>query len=216
MSETEIRVLIAEDHDQMRGRIQRIVDAMPGVTVVGTASNGLAAVSTAKRLDPDVILMDINMPLLNGIQATAQIVDLKLDARIIALTSLEDDETFHAALRAGVAGFLLKTSSKGEILHAIQQVHRGEAMLSPKLITRVLENYEQGHRPSKLITDLPDKDLELLRLVAEGLSNNEIAERLSLSPATIKSYISRLLTKLEARDRAQLVILAYENGVVKN
>lgn len=136
--------------------------------------------------------------------------------RIITFTSLEDDATFHEALRAGITGFLLKTSSRGETLHAIQQVHRGEAMLSPKLITRVLENYEQGHRPSKLNTDLPDKNLELLRVVTEGLSNNEIAERLNLSPATIKSYISRLLTKLGARDRAQLVILAYENGVVKS
>ncbi|MDO5093117.1 MAG: response regulator transcription factor, partial [Propionibacteriaceae bacterium] len=186
MSETDIRVLVAEDHEQMRARIHRIVDAMPGVAVVGTASNGLAAVSAAKRLEPDVILMDINMPLLNGIQATSQIVDLRLSARIIALTSLEDDSTFHEALRAGVAGFLLKTSSRGEIMHAIQQVHLGESMLSPSLITRVLANYEQGHRPSRIITDLPEKDLELLRLIAEGLSNTELAERLGLSPATVK------------------------------
>lgn len=110
MSEPEIRVLVAEDHDQVRERIQRIVDAMPGIAVVGTAANGLMAVSAAKRLDPDVILMDISMPILNGIEATQQIVDSGLKARIIALTSLEDDSTFHKALRAGVAGFLLKTS----------------------------------------------------------------------------------------------------------
>ena len=115
MNEAEIRVLIAEDHDQVRARIQRIVDAMPGIVVVGAASNGLTAVSTAKRLDPDVILMDISMPVLDGIHATRQIVDLGLRARVIALTSLEDDCTFHDALRAGVAGFLLKTSSRGEI-----------------------------------------------------------------------------------------------------
>lgn len=108
MNEAEIRVLIAEDHDQVRARIQRIVDAMPGIVVVGAAANGLTAVSTAKRLDPDVILMDISMPVLDGIHATRQIVDLGLRARVIALTSLEDDYTFHDALRAGVAGFLLK------------------------------------------------------------------------------------------------------------
>ena len=198
MNEAEIRVLIAEDHDQVRARIQRIVDAMPGIVVVGAAANGLTAVSTAKRLDPDVILMDISMPVLDGIHATRQIVDLGLRARVIALTSLEDDYTFHDALRAGVAGFLLKTSSRGEIMHAIQQVHLGESMLSPSLITRVLTNYERGHRPSK------------------AMSNLEIAEELSLSPATVKSYVSRLLTKLGARDRAQLVILAYQNGLVEN
>ena len=216
MNEAEIRVLIAEDHDQVRARIQRIVDAMPGIVVVGAAANGLTAVSTAKRLDPDVILMDISMPVLDGIQATRQIVDLGLRARVIALTSLEDDYTFHDALRAGVAGFLLKTSSRGEIMHAIQQVHLGESMLSPSLITRVLTNYERGHRPSKAISELPEKDQELLRLIAQGLSNLEIAEELSLSPATVKSYVSRLLTKLGARDRAQLVILAYQNGLVEN
>ncbi|RRD03599.1 DNA-binding response regulator [Arachnia propionica] len=213
MSNTEIRVLVAEDHDQVRARIQRIVDAMPGITVVGNAANGLTAVSAAKRLEPDVILMDISMPILNGIDASRQIVDLGLPSRIIALTSLEDDATFHEALRAGVAGFLLKTSSRGEIMHAIQQVHAGESMLSPSLITRVLAHYEPPHRPSKVITDLPDKDRELLRLIARGLSNTELAEHLGLSPATVKSYVSRLLGKLGARDRAQLVILAYENGL---
>ncbi|MDO5084151.1 MAG: response regulator transcription factor [Arachnia propionica] len=213
MSNTEIRVLVAEDHDQVRARIQRIVDAMPGITVVGNAANGLTAVSAAKRLEPDVILMDISMPILNGIDASRQIVDLGLPSRIIALTSLEDDATFHEALRAGVAGFLLKTSSRGEIMHAIQQVHAGESMLSPSLITRVLAHYEPAHRPSKVITDLPDKDRELLRLIARGLSNTELAEHLGLSPATVKSYVSRLLGKLGARDRAQLVILAYENGL---
>ena len=212
MNEAEIRVLIAEDHDQVRARIQRIVDAMPGIVVVGAASNGLTAVSTAKRLDPDVILMDISMPVLDGIHATRQIVDLGLRARVIALTSLEDDCTFHDALRAGVAGFLLKTSSRGEIM----QVHLGESMLSPSLITRVLTNYERGHRPSKMVRELPEKDQELLRLIAQGLSNLEIAEKLSLSPATVKSYVSRLLTKLGARDRAQLVILAYQNGLVES
>lgn len=214
MSETEIHVLVAEDHDQVRERIQRIVDAMPGIAVVGTAANGLMAVSAAKRLDPDVILMDISMPILDGIEATQQIVDLGLKARIIALTSLEDDSTFHKALRAGVAGFLLKTSSRGEIMHAIQQVHCGESMLSPSLITRVLANYEPGHRPCKSIAELPERDLELLKLVSQGLSNTEIAEQLGLSPATVKSYISRLLSRLGARDRAQLVILAYKNGIV--
>ena len=214
MSEAEVRVLIADDHDQVRERIQRVVDAMPGIEVVGAVANGLAAVSAARRLEPDVVLMDLNMPVLDGVKATQRIVDLGLRARVIALTSLEDEATFHGALQAGAAGFLLKTSTRGEIMHAIQQVHLGESMLSPKLITRVLSHYEQGHRPSKVITELPDKDLQLLQLVGKGLSNAEIAEELSLSPATVKSYISRLLSRLGARDRAQLVILAYQNRVV--
>lgn len=214
MTEAEIQVLIAEDHDQMRARIERMVNAMPGLAVVGAAANGLAAVSAAKRLDPDIVLMDLNMPVLDGIRATRQIVGLGLRARVIALTSLEDESTFHEALRAGVAGFLLKTSSRGEIMHAIQQVHLGEAMLSPKLITRVLATYENRLRPSKEIGELPEKDVQLLQLVAQGLSNSEIAEELSLTQATVKSYVSRLLSRLGARDRAQLVVLAYRNGVV--
>ncbi len=214
MTEAEIQVLIAEDHDQMRARIERMVNAMPGLVVVGAAANGLAAVSAAKRLDPDIVLMDLNMPVLDGIRATRQIVDLGLRARVIALTSLEDESTFHEALRAGVAGFLLKTSSRGEVMHAIQQVYLGESMLSPKLITRVLATYENRLRPSKEIGELPEKDVQLLRLVAQGLSNSEIAEELSLTQATVKSYVSRLLSRLGARDRAQLVVLAYRNGVV--
>lgn len=214
MTEAEIQVLIAEDHEQMRARIERMVNAMPGLVVVGAAANGLAAVSAAKRLDPDIVLMDLNMPVLDGIRATRQIVDLGLRSRVIALTSLEDESTFHEALRAGVAGFLLKTSSRGEVMHAIQQVHLGESMLSPKLITRVLATYEKRLRPSKEIGELPEKDMQLLRLVAQGMSNSEIAEELSLTQATVKSYVSRLLSRLGARDRAQLVVLAYRNGVL--
>lgn len=214
MSSSGIRVLIVEDHEKVRAQIQRIVESMPGVTVVGTATNGLNGVSLANRLDPDVILMDISMPVMDGIKATQQLSDIGARGRVIALTSLEDDATFHAALRAGVVGFLLKTSTRGEILHAIQQVHLGEAMLSPKLITRVLSRYERGNQPSEKIRELPERDLSLLRLVAEGLSNDEIATELGFTPATVKSYISRLLSRLNARDRAQLVIIAYQNGVV--
>lgn len=214
MSSSGIRVLIVEDHEKVRAQIQRIVESMPGVTVVGTATNGLNGVSLANRLDPDVILMDISMPVMDGIKATQQLSDIGARGRVIALTSLEDDATFHAALRAGVVGFLLKTSTRGEILHAIQQVHLGEAMLSPKLITRVLSRYERGTQPSEMIRELPERDLSLLRLVAEGLSNDEIATELGFTPATVKSYISRLLSRLDARDRAQLVIIAYQNGVV--
>ncbi len=137
-----------------------------------------------------------------------------MNSRVIALTSLEDDATLHDALRAGVVGFLLKTSTRGEIMHTIQQVHLGEAMLSPKLITRVLSRYERGHRPSEQIQELSEKDLSLLRLITQGLSNDEIAEEMKFTSATVKSYVSRLLSRLDVRDRAQLVILAYQNGVV--
>ena len=214
MSDVKIRVLIVEDHEKVRAQIQRIVETMPGITVVGTATNGLNGVSLAKRLNPDVVLMDISMPIMNGIKATRELSDIGVKSRVIALTSLEDDATFHEALRAGVVGFLLKTSTRGEIMHAIQQVHLSEAMLSPKLITRVLSHYERGHRPSKQIRELSKKDLSLLRLVAQGLSNDEIAEEMNFTSATVKSYVSRLLSRLDVRDRAQLVILAYQNGVV--
>lgn len=213
MIETDIRVLAADDHPEVLARVCRIVSKMPGVEVVGSATNGQEAVTAAQRLDPDVILMDLRMPLLDGIQATARIVGLGLKAKVIALTSLEDDEAFHAALRAGVAGFLLKTSSRGELLHAIQQVHRGEAILSPALITRVLKRYEPAHPQSEAVAALSDVDRELLRHIGEGLSNSEIVEAMNLSMSTVKTYVSRLLRKLDARDRAQLVILAYKNGV---
>ena len=137
-----------------------------------------------------------------------------MNSRVIALTSLEDDATLHDALRTGVVGFLLKTSTRGEIMHTIQQVHLGEAMLSPKFITRVLSHYERGHRPSKQIRELSEKDLSLLRLITQGLSNDEIAEEMKFTSATVKSYVSCLLSRLDVRDRAQLVIFAYQNGVV--
>ncbi len=211
-----IRVLIVEDHEKVRNQIMRIVAAMPGVEIVGSATNGLNGVALARRQDPDVILMDINMPVMDGITATQQLTDIGSRARVIALTSLEDDSTFHRALRAGVSGFLLKTSSRGEILHAIQQVHLGEAILSPKLITRVLSRYEPASRPSKQIRELPAGQTTLLRLIAQGLSNDEIAHQLGFTSSTVKSYISRLLHRLGARDRAQLVILAYKNGIVED
>lgn len=209
-----IRVVAADDHPEVLARICRVVEAMPGVEIVGSATNGQEAVTLTKQIEPDIILMDLRMPLLSGTDATELIVASGSQAKIIALTSMEDDASFHGALRAGVTGFLLKTSSRGELLHAIRQVHSGESILSPALITRILQRYEPALPPSPEVAALSDVDRELLRHIGEGLSNTEISEEMDLTLSTVKTYVSRLLKKLGARDRAQLVIIAYDNGIV--
>lgn len=210
-----IRVLVVDDHPEMLKRVSRFVDNMPGVSCVGTARDGASAVTVAAHTQPDVILMDLRMPGVDGIEATRRILAAGSQARIIALTSLEDDTTFHQALRAGVSGFMLKSSSRNEIALAIRRVHDGESMLSPSLITRVLTRYESDLKRTDELNHLNDRETKLLSLVGKGLSNDQIAEELSLSPATVKSYISRLLTRVDARDRAQLVVLAHRTGLVR-
>lgn len=214
MEESAIRVMVVDDHPEMLKRLSRFVDTVPGVTCVGSVRDGQAAVEAALKAPPDVILMDLRMPRMDGIEATRRIVKAGLHTRIIALTSLEDDSTFHSALRAGVSGFLLKSSSRGEIVHAIQHVHEGDSMLSPSLITRVLTRYESNLERTDEIEHLSDREVRLLAAVGRGLSNDQIAEELELSPSTVKSYVSRLLTRVGARDRAQLVVLAHRTGIV--
>lgn len=214
MEDSAIRVLVVDDHPEMVRRISRFVDFMPGVSCVGAVRDGRAAVEAAMASDPDVILMDLRMPVMDGIEATRRIVAAGLRARVIALTSLEDDDSFHRALRAGVSGFMLKSSSRGEIAHAIQRVHEGESMLSATLITRVLTRYGSNLDHTDQIAHLTDREVALLALVGRGLSNDQIAQELDLSPATVKSYVSRLLIRVTARDRAQLVVLAHRTGVV--
>lgn len=206
-----IRVVVVDDEPIMLRHITRTLGRVPIVECVGTGSDGFDAVRLVQTLQPDVVLIDLRMPKMGGIEAIRRIAAEGPRPRMIALTTMADDETFGEALQAGAAGFLLKDSTVGEIVHAIQVVHDGEAMLSPELVSRLVARYTTGTRVR--IDGLSENDEALLRLVAQGLSNEEIAQQRHLSPTTVKSYVSRLLTKTGCRDRAQLVILAYRSGI---
>lgn len=217
---TPVRVLIADDQAMVRGSFRALVDHTPGMTAVGEAANGAEAVELARRERPDVVLMDIRMPDLDGIEATRQICsDPALPAvRVLILTTFDLDEYVYAALRAGAAGFLLKDTPPPEVLTAIGVVASGEALLAPSVTRRLIAEFarrpEPARPPNRSLDGITDRELEVLGLIARGLSNTEIAEHLHLSLATVKTHIGRLLTKLRARDRAQLVIVAYETGLV--
>ncbi|MFF3331633.1 response regulator [Streptomyces sp. NPDC002888] len=203
----------------VRGSFRVLVDHTPGMTAVGEAANGAEAVEPARRERPDVVLMDVRMPDLDGIEATRQICsDPALSGvRVLILTTFED-EYVYAALRAGAAGFLLKDTPPSEVLTAVGVVAAGEALLAPSVTRRLIAEFarrpEPAHPPSRSLDGVTDRELEVLGLIARGLSNTEIAEHLHLSLAMVKTHIGRLLTKLRARDRAQLVIVAYETGLV--
>ncbi|MER6321484.1 response regulator transcription factor [Streptomyces coelicoflavus] len=215
-----VRVLIADDQAMVRGSFRVLVDHTPGMAAVGEAANGAEAVELARRERPDVVLMDIRMPDLDGIEATRQIcTDPALSAvRVLILTTFDLDEYVYAALRAGAAGFLLKDTPPPEVLTAIRVVAAGEALLAPSVTRRLIAEFarrpEPARPPVRSLDGITDRELEVLGLIARGLSNTEITEHLHLSLATVKTHIGRLLTKLRARDRAQLVIVAYETGLV--
>ena len=211
-----VRVLIADDQELVRHGFTLIVQRA-GMDVVGQAGDGLEAVALATELRPDVVLMDVRMPRLDGIEATRRLTADGFDGKVLALTTFDLDEYVYAAVRAGAAGFLLKDVSPDDLVHAIRVVARGDAMLAPTLTRRLLERFAQGPRPgreSALLPGLTDRELAITRLVAQGRSNVEIAAELFLSEATVKTYVSRLLTKLQVRDRVQLAALAYETGLV--
>ncbi|MGV9912432.1 response regulator [Streptomyces tendae] len=216
---TPVRVLIADDQAMVRGSFRVLVDHTPGMTAVGEAANGTEAVELARRERPDVVLMDIRMPALDGIEATRQICsDPALSAvHVLILTTFDLDEYVYAALRAGAAGFLLKDTPPSEVLTAIGVVAAGAALLAPSVTRRLIAEFvrrpEPARPPSRSLDGITDRELEVLGLIARGLSNTEITEHLHLSLATVKTHIGRLLTKLRARDRAQLVIVAYETGL---
>jgi DNA-binding NarL/FixJ family response regulator len=214
-----IRVLVADDQAAVRAGFAALVAAEHELEVAGEAGNGREAVDLARRLFPHVVLMDIRMPVLDGLEATRLIcADPALaDTRVLVLTTFDLDEYVYAALRAGASGFLLKDAGPDELLQAIRIVAAGEALLAPSVTSRLIAEFaarpDARQLPAEL-DQLTDREREILRLVAAGLSNDEIARRLVISPLTAKTHVSRILGKLGCRDRAQLVTLAYETGLV--
>jgi DNA-binding NarL/FixJ family response regulator len=218
-----IRVLIAEDQAIVRAGFRALLTAEPDLEVAGEASDGHEAVQLARELQPDLVLMDIRMPGLDGLEATRQITaDRTLnDTRVLVLTTFELDEYVFGALRAGASGFLLKGGEPDELLSAIRLVAAGESLLAPSVTRRLIEAYlsqpEHDTTPApEGLDELSPRELEVLSLVANGNNNREIADALYLSPLTVKTHVSRILTKLRARDRVQLVVIAYQAGLVSH
>jgi DNA-binding NarL/FixJ family response regulator len=215
-----IRVVVADDQALVRGGFRVLVDSAPGLEVVGEARDGAQAVDLAAREHPDVILMDIRMPTMDGLEATRRILaaDLRQVVRVLMLTTFDLDEYVFAALKAGASGFLLKDTPPEALLAGIRTIAAGDALLSPTVTKHLIEEYVRRPAPSTTpaapLDTLTERELEVLTLVARGWSNAEIAERLYVTPATTKTHLSRLLMKLGARDRAQLIVLAYETGLV--
>ena len=211
-----IRVLLADDQALVRGGFQMILDARPDLEVVGQAADGREALALTAELRPDVVLMDIRMPVLDGLEATRRIVSSGSRSRVIVLTTYELDDTIFAALRAGASGFLLKDATPAELVDAVRVVARGDALLAPSVTRRVLDRMatQPVTAPAEL-RELTDREVEVLRLMASALSNAEIAGRLTLSETTVKSHVSAVLRKLGLRDRVQAVVLAYDVGLVR-
>jgi DNA-binding NarL/FixJ family response regulator len=213
-----IRVLIVDDQALVRAGFRALIDSADDLEVVGEAEDGERAISLAKDLGPDVILMDVRMPVLDGIEATRRIFSEGVEAKVIVLTTFDLDEYVHEALRAGAGGFLLKDTRPADLLEAIRIVHAGEALLDPAITRKLIEEFVKRPAPSDVVPAdldvLTPREQEVLALVARGMSNAEIAEELVLSAATAKTHVSRIMMKLHARDRAQLVVLAYETGLV--
>ncbi|MGC4788168.1 response regulator [Micromonospora sp. DT178] len=213
-----VQVLVVDDQPLIRHSLRLIIDSAPDLVVAGEADTGEAAVVRAGQLCPDVVLMDIRMPGGDGIDATRRITaDPALTStRILVLTMFELDEYVHAALRAGASGFLLKDAVPGQLIDAIRRTHSGESLFAPSILTRLVKHYLDQSAPKVAPTQtvLTDRETEVLTLVGRGLSNQEIARALSISMGTVKTHIGSLRSKLHARDRAQLVITAYEQGLV--
>jgi len=215
-----IRLLIVDDQELVRIGFGLFLQTQDGLEVVGEAPDGQQALARARELRPDVILMDIRMPIMDGIEATARLRDLTLDPppRVLVLTTFDLDEYVYGALRAGAAGFLLKDAPRERLVEAIHVIHAGEALLSPSITRRLIEDYARRSNPIQppdaLLRELTPREREVLILVARGLSNNEIVQRLIVTEATVKSHVGNVLMKLGLRDRVQAVVLAYENGIV--
>ena len=230
-----VKVLLADDQELMRMGFRMVMETQPDLSIVGEVSNGSEAVDAVRELSPDVVLMDVRMPEMDGIEATRRIT-ASTDVRVLILTTFDLDEYVFDALRAGASGFLLKDTLPAELLNAVRVVAAGDALLAPSVTRRLIGEFartprtagtpqaadrvglsgcgQPGTAGGKLLRGLTERELEVLKMVARGRSNAEIAEQLTISPATAKTHVAHLLTKLDARDRIQLVILAYQSGLV--
>ena len=215
-----IRILVADDQMLVRAGFRALLGAEDGIAVVGEAADGAQAVSLARSQRPDVVLMDIRMPGLDGLEASRRILSdpALADVRVVILTTFETDEYIFEAIRLGASGFLVKDTEPADLIKAIRVVAAGESLLSPGVTRRLIEEFaRRAKEPLALpgISELTEREREVMGLVALGLSNDEIAQRLVVSPATAKTHVSRVMIKLGARDRAQLVVFAYESGLAR-
>ncbi|WP_238012233.1 response regulator transcription factor [Dactylosporangium sp. AC04546] len=214
---SSIRVVIADDQRMVRAGLRMVIETEPDMTVVGEASDGVEAVTLARRLRPEVVLMDIAMPRQDGLEATRALLEHPGAPRIIVLTTFDTDENLFNALRAGASGFLLKVSSPEHLITAIRVVAAGEALLDPAITTRVISAFAgtPGPQLPPEVAELTPRETDVLRLMARGLSNGEIAAALTVGEATVKTHVARVLMKLHLRDRVQAVVYAYESGLVR-
>jgi DNA-binding NarL/FixJ family response regulator len=215
-----IRVLVADDQHLVRAGLCGIVDSAADLTVMGEASNGMQAVDLARRERPDVVLMDIRMPDMDGLEAT-RLITGSTGVQVLILTTFDLDEYVYQALRGGASGFLLKDTPPRDLLAAIRVIAAGDALLAPSITRRLIREFAERPEPSRAVQSghdalksITERERQVLTLVAEGLSNNEIGQRLHITPGTAKTHVGNLLTKLDARDRVHLVILAYRTGLV--
>ncbi len=212
-----VRVLVADDQSMVRAGFRMLLGGEEDIEVVAEASNGLEAVDKATRYEPTVVLMDIRMPELDGLEATRRILSADDTARVLILTTFDLDEYVYEALRAGASGFVLKDEPPEQLLAAIRTVAAGDALLSPAVTKRVIEQFTRIPRPTppKALDDLSERETEVFRLIARGLSNGEIAQELFISETTVKTHVTHILSKLGLRDRVQAVVLAYQAGLVE-
>ena len=212
-----IRVLVADDQALVRGGFRMILESQDDLQVVGEVDNGVHAVQQCRALDPDVVLMDVRMPTMNGVEATAELTRRGVRTRVLMLTTFDSDEYVYEAVRAGASGFLLKDVAPSDLVHAVRVVAAGQALVAPAITRRLLEQFvarpKPGARAPEALDHLTDREVDVLRQVARGLSNAEVAGALHLSEATVKTHMTRVLAKLGLRDRAQAVVYAYESGV---
>lgn len=215
-NETLIRIMVVDDHHLFREGLAALLNAAPNTIVIGEAGNGMEAVVKAEALAPDVVLMDIQMPDMNGIEATRRILTDHPDTRVIMLTMLEDDDSLFAAMRAGARGYILKGADKAEVLRTVAAVAEGQALFGPAIagrITSLFQKRVQASPSAAAFPDLTDREREVLNLIAQGLSNQEIAQRLVVSGKTVSNHISNVFSKIQVVDRAQAIIKARQAGM---
>jgi DNA-binding NarL/FixJ family response regulator len=214
-----IRVLLADDQALVRGGFRLILEAQEDIEVVGEAADGHQALTCARELEPDVVLMDIRMPKLDGLQATRRLVDDDGSTRVLILTTFDLDQYVYEAMKAGASGFLVKDVRPEQLADAVRVVATGEALLAPTITRRLIEQFVRRPPPTsgppRELSELSDRELDVLKLIARGLSNAEIAQSLFVTDATIKTHVTHILSKLTLRDRVQAVVLAYESGLVQ-